>query len=68
MNLPPPDDWLTFAEAAEKLGVSYKHIYNSAIVGRKRAKRPRTYLACWMTPKGYVTTLRSLRQFIDQLQ
>lgn len=63
MNIPEPEEWIGFEEAAKKCGVTKQMIYIARIDGRKSLSGATVKLEAWTTIAGWVTTEKALQDF-----
>lgn len=67
MNIPPPEEWITFAEAAQRMRIGRTTVYHIYRRGKKGASGKLCTLKAWRTPLGFVTTLDEIDRLIDDL-
>lgn len=63
MDMPEPDEWIKFEDAAKICGVTKQMIYLASARGRKNRSGSFVRLEAWKTVAGWVTTQEALRRF-----
>lgn len=67
LPLPKPIDWVTIPQAAKLMGISRSSAYKLISRGRYAASGDWIKLYAWKTPRGIVTSLDLIDEFLQEM-